>query len=474
MEIDFCVKNYLENYNLLIEQLTFLFKEDEFKEYIIVLNNESKDKKWLRGVRFQQQISNELFDTFLESKIKLFSHKDENTKNISESLFGTELSLKKIFNNRDDNTKFILWAYLHLMVLMVELTHKKNKDRIKKLSKLIEENNQLLEKAKIKAVQQNNVKDPKSMLKDIFNVDVNDETNDMLNDIVKSFESSLSNEKGNPLTGIFDISQKISSKYQQKINTGEIQLNKLMEGIQKNIPGMDELMKNGLDGIMGGKQATKPKETVIIDENFSTANVELGKQNETKKGFNIGKMLSMANSFGVLGGDNIFGGNNPLGGDNPIDKNMSELFGMISSMGNLDNKDNIENLKNKMDEFLSKQGIDITKLNSEIDTMMQQGKEEKKEEVKEKEEDEKDEEDEKVDKVEKVEKEDEEKDKEDEKVEKDEDEDEEEEDEDDEDEDKEEEEEEEEEKEEEKDKEEEKEEEEYKEEEEKEEKKAEK
>jgi hypothetical protein len=375
MEIDFCVKNYLENYNLLIEQLTFLFNEDEFKEYIIVLNNESKDKKWLRGVRFQQQISNELFDTFIESKIKLFSHKDENTKNLSESLFGTELSLKKIFNNRDDNTKFILWAYLHLMVLMVELTHQKNKDRIKKLSKLIEENNHLLEKAKNKAVQQNNVKDPKSMLKQIFNVDVNDETNEMLNDIVKSFESSLSNEKGNPLTGIFDISQKISSKYQEKINTGEIQLNKLMEGIQKNIPGMDDIMKNGLDGIMGGKEPTKPKETVIIDENFSTADVELGKQTETKKGFNIGKMLNMANSLGVLGGDNIFSGNNPLGGDNPMDKNMSELFGMISSMGNLDNKENIENLKNKMDDFLSKQGIDISKLNNDIDTMMQQGKE---------------------------------------------------------------------------------------------------
>ena len=94
MDIDFCIKNYLQNYNLLIEQLTFLFNDEEYKDYIVVLNNESKDKKWLRGIKFQQQISNELFDTFLESKIKLFSHKDENTKNVSESLFGSELSLK--------------------------------------------------------------------------------------------------------------------------------------------------------------------------------------------------------------------------------------------------------------------------------------------------------------------------------------------------------------------------------------------
>ena len=194
MDIDFCIKNYLQNYNLLIEQLTFLFNDEEYKDYIVVLNNESKDKKWLRGVKFQQQISNELFDTFLESKIKLFSHKDENTKNVSESLFGSELSLKKIFNNRDDNTKFILWAYLHLIVLMIELAQNKNKERIAQLSKLIEENASLLEKLKIKANKKNDVKDPKTMIKEMFNVDVNDQTNDMLNDIVKSFESSLKGE----------------------------------------------------------------------------------------------------------------------------------------------------------------------------------------------------------------------------------------------------------------------------------------
>ena len=375
MDIDFYVKKYLLNYNLLIEQLTFLFNEEEYKQYIIILNGESKDKKWLRGVKFQQQISDELFDTFLESKIKMFSHKDENNKNLSESLFGSELSLKKIFNNRDDNTKFILWSYLHLIVLMVELAQKnQNKERVELLSKLIDDNAPLLEKTKTKISRQNNIKDPKTMIKDMFNIDVNDQTNDMLNDIVKSFESSLKGGDGtNPLNGILDISQKISSKYQDKINTGEIEINKLMEGIQKNIPGMDELLKSGMmGGMMNGCESTKPKETVIIDENFTTANVELGKQNESKGGFNIGKILSLANSFGVLGGDG-------KGGDgksetNPNDPNMNELFGMLSSLGKSNNKEDVDNLKTKMDEFLAKQGIDISKLNEQIDTMMQQNK----------------------------------------------------------------------------------------------------
>ena len=389
MDIDFYVKKYLQNYNLLIEQLTFLFNEEEYKQYIVVLNGESKDKKWSRGVKFQQQISDKLFDTFLESKIKIFSHKDKNNKNLSESLFGSELSLKKIFNNRDDNTKLILWSYLHLIVLMVESAQKnQNKKRIEQLTKLIDDNAALLEKTKTSC--QNNVKDPKAMIKDMFNIDVNDQTNDMLNDIIKSFESSLKGgEKGaNPLNGILDISQKISSKYQDKINTGEIEINKLMEGIQKNIPGMDELLKSGMmGGMMNGNGATKPKETVIIDENFTTADVELGKQKESKGGFNIGKMLSLANSFGVLGGNGkgVNGlGVNGLGGDgqggdgqdgtNFNDPNMTELFGMLSSLGKSNNKDDVDNLKTKMDEFLAKQGIDISKLNEQIDTMMQQNK----------------------------------------------------------------------------------------------------
>ena len=397
MDIDFCVNKYLQNYNLLIEQIAFLFTEEDYKEYIIILNGESKDKKWLRGVKFQQQLTDELFDIFVDSKIKLFSHKDDNTKNISESLFGSELSLKKIFNNRDDNTKFVLWSYLHLIVLMVELTQKtQNKERVKYLSKLINDNEHLLEKTKTKMSLQNNIKeqnhmkDPKKIIKDMFNVDVNDQTNDMLNDIVKSFESSLKGDNTNPLNGILDISQKISSKYQDKINSGEIELNKLMEGIQQNLPGMSELMKGGdmssmgdigsmMGGMMGSNKQSKPKETVIIDENFTTANVELGEQKENKGGFNIGKMLKIANSFGVLGsdankGDTNKNDDNTDNGLNPNNINIKELLGMVSMLGKPNNEEDIKNMKTKMDEFLSKQGIDISKLNEQIDTMMKQNK----------------------------------------------------------------------------------------------------
>jgi len=401
MDIDFCVKVYIQNYNLLIEQLSLLFTEETYKDYLVLLNGESKDKKWVRGVRFHQQMTQEFFDIFIESKIKLFSHKEEETKNLSETLFGEELSLKKIFNNRDDNNKNVLWHYLHLMYLMVESAQKKqNKEKIKKITKLIESNEEQFKKSQAKLSQQNNtknMKDPKTMIREMFNVDVNEETNDMLTDIVKSFESTLSAGGGaNPFSGLMDISQKISTKYKDKINNGEIELNKLMEGIQKNVPGMEEMLKGGglgsmgnlgglmskmggMAGMAGMGASQKPKETVVIDENFSTSNVELGQLPASKDGFNIGNMLKLADSFGVIpdlpGAKEKEEGTKPTPALKGMDPALSELFGMITNMGSMNKKEDLESLKSKMDDFLVKQGVDIKQLNGQIDSLMEKNKE---------------------------------------------------------------------------------------------------
>jgi hypothetical protein len=64
----------------------------------------------------------------------------------------------------------------------------------------------------------------------------------------------------------------------------------------KNLFIIDPLLKMSVT-----TESEQKLEPVIIDENFSTANVDLGKQAESK-GFNIGKMLNIANSLGVLPG----------------------------------------------------------------------------------------------------------------------------------------------------------------------------
>ena len=380
MDIDYLVKSYLENYDLLIEQLAYLLNSSSEKEALLKLSGESKDKKWLRGLNFSKLLNNSSFDLFLESKTKLFSNSQ-----ISEELFGEELSLKNIFDNRDDNVEFILWSYLHSIIIMIELAQKKkNKDKIKRLSKVMENHAPKLEKCK-KNVETTFGKDPKNMIKDMLGVDVNDQTNDMVADIVKSFESTLQGgENSNPLAGILEISKKISEKYQDKINGGDIQLDKLMEGIQKTIPGMDQLLKGdgkgglgGLESMLGGASGlgglfSKPekKETVIIDENFSTSIVEVGKIKESSN-LNIGKLLNVADSLGVIPGL----GETTNSGDQT---NLTELFGMMNGLGNIKSKEDADALKAKVDNFMEKKlGLDMNKVSKDMELMFNKKKETK-------------------------------------------------------------------------------------------------
>jgi len=397
MKLSDLVKTYLQNYNFLIDQIAYLFTDEDYKLYISELNKESKDKKWLRGVDFNKLLTDEFFILFLESKTKLFSHSDDLTKNVSECLFGEKLALKKIFHNRDDSIRFVLWYYLQVMMLMIELGKKdKSEDRIKQLGDLIDSNITEYEKSKeaAKKLNETGMSDPKNIIKDVLGVDVNNQTNDMLGDIVKSFEGTLSSMKtGQPpdiaslFPSILEISKTISTKYADKISSGEIELEKIMGGITKNIPGLNtdfsKMMGGGggglppemgkmMEGMLGGSDMGKmmsnmfkkpeKKQTVMIDENFSTASVDLGKINESS-GINIGKMLTVADSFGVI----------PDLTSQATDENdtgmpkLSDLFGMIGG-GGLNNK-NPEELKNQLEGIMGKMGIDLSKLTQDLDKL---------------------------------------------------------------------------------------------------------
>lgn len=419
MKLSDLVKTYLQNYNFLIDQIAYLFTDDDYKLYISELNKESGDKKWTRGVEFNKLLTDDFFTLFIESKTKLFSHSDDKTKSISECLFGEKLCLKKIFHNRDDSIRFVLWYYLQVMMLMIELGKKeKNEDRIKQLGDLIDSNIAEYEKNKetAKKLNETGMSDPKNFLKDTLGVEVNNQTNNMLDDIVKSFEGTISGMKnGQPpditslLPSILEISKTISTKYGDKISNGEIELGKIMGGITKNIPGfsggsgsggfpgefpgsggglppdlgkMMEGMMSGLGGGSGGpglppdlskmmeglgglgglgNMFKKPekKETILIDENFSTASVDLGKVNDSK-GINIGKMLNVANSFGVipdLPGQKTEETNDDGVPGMPGMPKLTDLFGMLGG-----GSKNPEDLKNQLEGMMGKMGIDLSKL----------------------------------------------------------------------------------------------------------------
>jgi hypothetical protein len=363
-------EQYLECFNNFIKHLKIIFTDEDTQETLNNIDTLSNDKKIYNGLLFVSLFDDEHFDLLINTKIKLFSHKNPKTQEISESLFGEELCLKNLLNNQPDDIKKLIWFNIQSIYLYAEQTKSielQNLNRLDSLSDIINSENR---------------NETKTKLREMLNVDVNNETSEMIDDIIKSFEGVVNNPgKKNPLGGIMDISQKISQKYSDKITNGDIELDKLMESITKKIPGMDKMMdkmkdgniKDMMGGFMGGKKE-EPKEKVLIDEDFSTACVPMGVIEEKKpSNFKIGSILKVADQFGVIPGPKKKSNNdnqNEESGDNinisdmlnfdNIPPQLGKVMEMFKKLDTVSTPEDDENMKNEMNTFLQNDlGINI-------------------------------------------------------------------------------------------------------------------
>ena len=420
-------ENYLECYDNFILQLKIIFTENETNKILDNIKNMANTDKINKGKLFVELITSEHFDDFLKCKIKIFSHKNNNTKKISESLLDNNLCLKNLLNNQPDAVKKVIWSKLHIIYIASELlkpVNEQNNLRLDALNNLLNtsESSDLINYTQTKQSNQFNSNinsnassdsDAKNKLKGMLGVDVNNETSDMIDDIVASFEKVLSgNASSNPLSGIMEISEKISVKYADKINSGEIELDKLMKCISKKIPGMESILGGmmgtgsaggaggGLGGLGGlgdmmsgmmGGGTKKPKEKIIINENFSTADVQVGlNKEEDKKSINIGNILKIADGFGVIPGgkQSTSGllGSGASGSSSSSESNglpdlssfgdmsniphLGKMMEMMEKLGKTETQEDADALKMEMDSFLqSELGLDVNKLNKELENV---------------------------------------------------------------------------------------------------------
>ena len=349
-------EHFLNHYNNFLNQLKVIFPFEE--EILNNLSNLSDDEKIKKGLLFNSLLTDTNFDLFTKKKIKVFSHKNDDTRAISESLFGSNFSIKNVLNNQPDEVKDIIWNNMYVLCMLAELLQdNKDDNRVNLLNKII------CNEKKLKNIEE------------ILGLDINNETSGMLNDIMNSFEKIL-NTDADPLSNIMKISQKISAKYADKINRGDIELDKLMETVTKKIPGMDQLLS-------GAFSKRKPKDKIIIDENFSTANVDVGLNKEDdNKSLNLSNIMNIVKKFNIVGGNNTdtdFDFLKTLPGMDNI-PNMDKLIEMMKKLENtLVSKENpqegenvktdeyIHELQKEMETFLqSNLGIDIDKLNANL------------------------------------------------------------------------------------------------------------
>jgi hypothetical protein len=346
------MNDFSSKYAEFISHIKNVFPNNVFLEKIL---NESIEEQLNRVKKLDESLSSiTLFNYFLKNKIKLLSHKEKDTTKVSESMFGSEITLKKVFNNQDETVKLLFWTDLKKLVLSYYkhiLPNNPNDKKIVERIQLLESNTSAsASTAIISASNNSNNINPKDSLNKILNTEnLNETTNSMINDIFSTFEQSLNQPNSNPFANIMQISQVISEKYKNNIENGDVNLDDLLSNMT-NLPGMENM--GGLISSLTKQMQpsnTEPAEKVIIDENFSTAIVPKGEQKEDNSNINVGELLKTMDSFGALG----------LG--NPTDENgMGKLMDIFSKLSNTSDP-------SKLNEIMeSDLGIDMAKFTNEM------------------------------------------------------------------------------------------------------------
>ena len=337
------MERYITYYNNLLIHVNENTMMKNFDHYM----NQSNDSKYQCILNFYNNLKNDdLFTLFNKMKVKVFSSTTVETHAISVSLFDANLTLKYIFNNINEldlpfdkvvEIKNECWEKLFRLYIEMSNLSLYN---ISGLGEDYDENMKVQSHSRISTLI-NTIKNNKnlknttntaivdSVKNNLFNVNVNNNTNNMLNDILGSFKNSM-NSNSNPFDNIMSITNMINDKYMNQLENGNIELDKIIGSIDGILPG---LMKN----------FDKPVETptVIIDENFCTKNVNVGKdENDSDKPTNIANMMKMI-------------------------PNISGLMNMATRINTAETESDLSSLKNEMDTLLEKEfKVDMTQFNS--------------------------------------------------------------------------------------------------------------
>ena len=303
------MENCIVLYNDLLSNIKLILKVD------VTEKQKQLDciKEALINKFFFTLTNDDLFLLFSKMKIKVFSAKTVETHEISTVLFGEELPLKHLFNNQPEIIKNQSWDKLFRLYIELLKLHKDGQfitpEKISTRTSALEE-----------SINQINLTLSSKVKSNILKVDVNNSTNNMIDDIVGSFQNIMSNKGANPFDNIMNITTMISDKYRDQLQNGDIQLDKIMGGMEGIIPGLM-------------KQQDKPA-PVVIDENFSTTGVDIGKEEEGGGG--ISDMMKML-------------------------PGMGGLMNMVQRINNVDSETDITAIKNEMDNYLEKElKVDMT------------------------------------------------------------------------------------------------------------------
>ena len=127
---------YLQIYEkLTFEIINYFDGNKDIEKYITELNDTDDIIKITSGIKFNRELNKDenVKELFIKKKVKIFSSKSENTKEIATILFNN-LSLKKLLNKQKEEFTENIWVLIQAIFCFAEYIDKKE-ENISKTSK---------------------------------------------------------------------------------------------------------------------------------------------------------------------------------------------------------------------------------------------------------------------------------------------------------------------------------------------------
>ena len=321
-----CYSNFINELKKINEYVNFNLDTDINFETEIKLNEELDDKEKInKGIIFNDLLKkDDDFNKFLQGKYKIF-HQDS-ISNLKTCLFGNNLRLDLLLKNNTDKVKNIIWFHLYHTYISTEylkLEQDQNSERIKLV---FDKLNSKSDKFDLK--NQFNKNEIKDNIYNLIGDDLNTTTKEIIDDIINSFDNITNNNDQNDLIpNILNLGQTISDKYSKHIEQNNIDLDQLLQVIIGKIPGMSSILPNIFNA-----SSNKEEKQYIMSDTFSTADIEVGKIEESDSNFKLGDILKMADSLGVIPNKKSKNLNS-----NILSKDIN-INSLLKVMKNIDNK----------------------------------------------------------------------------------------------------------------------------------------
>ena len=100
--------NFINELNVIKKYIVFNTIENE--EFSLLTNKEINDIKNCCNAFNESIVNEDIFNLFIKKKIRVFSHKTEITKKLSQSLFGDNITLRDLLNEKNNKIKNIIWC----------------------------------------------------------------------------------------------------------------------------------------------------------------------------------------------------------------------------------------------------------------------------------------------------------------------------------------------------------------------------